>query len=97
MACISIKNKLISRSMLVGNSAYVPAPSSVEYLVVAGGGGGGAGPSSPSAGASGGSGIVVLRYSDTYPLATSTTGSPTVTTTGGFRIYTYTGSGTITF
>jgi hypothetical protein len=29
-------------------------------------------------------------------LATSTTGSPTVTTTGGFRIYTFTATGSIT-
>jgi hypothetical protein len=46
---------------------------------------------------SGGSGIVVIRYPDTYPAATSTTGSPTITTTGGNRIYRFTGSGSITF
>jgi hypothetical protein len=59
------------------------------------GGGGGGGYSSgtwrPSAG---GSGIVILRHPDTFSTAT-TTGSPTVTTTGGFKIYTFTGSGTI--
>jgi hypothetical protein len=38
-----------------------------------------------------------LRYADTFDLAASTTGSPTVTTTGGYRIYQFTGSGTITF
>jgi hypothetical protein len=38
-----------------------------------------------------------LRYPDTFSLATSTTGSPTVTTAGGYRIYKFTGSGSITF
>jgi hypothetical protein len=38
-----------------------------------------------------------LRYSDTNTLATATTGSPTVTTAGGYRIYTFTASGSITF
>jgi hypothetical protein len=38
-----------------------------------------------------------LRYADSFDAATATTGSPTVTVTGGFRIYQFTGSGTITF
>jgi hypothetical protein len=46
---------------------------------------------------SGGSGIVILRYADTYPAATSTTGSPTITVSGGYRIYKFTASGSITF
>lgn len=46
---------------------------------------------------SGGSGIVIIRYPDNNPLAASTTGSPIVNTTGGFRIYKWTGSGSITF
>ena len=48
-------------------------------------------------GAAGGSGIVIIRYEDTYPLATSTTGSPTVTNPTGYRVYTFTASGSITF
>ncbi|NDD03549.1 MAG: fibronectin type III domain-containing protein [Proteobacteria bacterium] len=83
-------------------SALTPMPLvSVAYLVVAGGGGGGrfysgggGGGSSPRAGGSGGSGVVILRASRS---AASTTGSPTVTTSGGDTIYTFTGSGSITF
>jgi hypothetical protein len=37
-----------------------------------------------------------VRYLDTFKAAT-TTGSPTVTVTGGYRFYTFTGSGSITF
>jgi hypothetical protein len=39
---------------------------------------------------------VVIRYADTFRAA-STTGSPTETVAGGFRIYTFTASGSITF
>jgi hypothetical protein len=59
-----------------------------------GGGGGGAGGASGAT--AGGSGVVIIRYSDTYRSAT-TTGSPTVTVSGGYRIYQFTGNGTITF
>jgi hypothetical protein len=48
-------------------------------------------------GGSGGSGIVIIRYADSFPAASSTTGSPTVTVAGGFRVYTFTSSGSITF
>jgi hypothetical protein len=54
------------------------------------------GASPPLAGA-GGSGIVILRYSDSYAAAVTTTGSPTITISGGYNIYTWTSSGSITF
>jgi hypothetical protein len=40
---------------------------------------------------------VVVRYADTYALAASTTGSPSINTTGGYHYYTFTSSGTITW
>jgi hypothetical protein len=42
----------------------------------------------------GGSGVVIIRTSDT---ATSTTGSPTITTVGSDTVYVFNSSGTITF
>jgi hypothetical protein len=61
-----------------------------------GGGGGGDANSGPTPGP-GGSGIVVIRYPNTYLTAASTTGSPTYTNTGGNHIYKFTSSGSITF
>jgi hypothetical protein len=40
---------------------------------------------------------VVIRYSSNYAQATSTTGSPTYTNSGGYIVYRWTTSGTITF
>jgi hypothetical protein len=40
---------------------------------------------------------VIIRYADSYPAASATTGSPTITVAGGFRIYQWTSSGSITF
>jgi hypothetical protein len=66
--------------------------------------GGGAAADNRSAGNSyngtfgnGGSGIVIVRYADTYQAATSTTGLPTITVAGGYRVYKWTSSGSITF
>ncbi len=55
-----------------------------------GGGGGGDG-------GNGGSGVVIVRYPDRYNNATSVTGSPTLTISGGYKLYTFTSSGSITF
>jgi hypothetical protein len=60
-------------------------------------GGGGGGGYSATTGGQGGSGIVILRYPDSYPAANGTTGSPTITTSGGWRTYTFTQSGSISF
>jgi hypothetical protein len=61
-----------------------------------GGGGGGGGYSSGNASANGGSGVVIISYSSGYKLATAT-GTYTQTTVSGNYIFTFTGSGTITF
>ena len=44
----------------------------------------------------GGSGIVIISYPDTYSAASAYVGA-TYTTVGGYRIYTFTSSGSITF
>jgi hypothetical protein len=73
-----------------------PPPGTVN---TGGGGGGGLGSGAfvKYNGSAGGSGIVIIRYSAGYKAATSTTGSPTITITGGYRIYKWTSSGSITF
>jgi hypothetical protein len=40
---------------------------------------------------------VIIRYPDSFSEAVATTGSPSVTVSGGYRIYQWTGSGSITF
>lgn len=47
----------------------------------------------------GGSGIVIIAYSTSFAAAVATTGSPTYSTASrsGFHVYTFTGSGSITF
>jgi hypothetical protein len=81
-----------------GNSgAYLGLNSTAGTVNTGGGGGGGASQGTQLNGSAGGSGIVVIRYADTFPNAASTTGSPTLYTTGGYKYYKFTGSGSITF
>jgi hypothetical protein len=64
------------------------------------GGGGGQGDTAVTPnqyGGTGGSGIVVIRYPSYMPIAASTTGSPEMTVTDAWRVYTFLQSGTITF
>ena len=61
-------------------------------------GGGAGGRSQPNGpGENGGSGIVIIRYADIYAPAPATTGSPVITVAGGYRVYTWTSSGSVTF
>ncbi len=62
-----------------------------------GGGGGKAYSTVAGPGAAGGSGVVIIRYPDTYADAVSTTGSVNYNNVGGFKIYTFTSPGSITF
>jgi hypothetical protein len=67
-----------------------------------GGGGGGGHNGDPTYfdGGNGGSGVVIIRFPDTYPNLTSIGGGLTysLTTTGGYKIYKFTnGTGLITF
>jgi hypothetical protein len=70
----------------------------VDYAPATGGaqnsGGGGGGFTDPYWRVGGGSGVVIIRTTAT---AASTTGSPTVTQSGGYNFYKFTGSGSITF
>jgi hypothetical protein len=60
------------------------------------GGGGGGGGGDVGSGGNGGKGVVIIRHSDAFAQA-STTGSPAITTSSGFRIYVFNDSGTITW
>ncbi len=64
---------------------------------VANTGGGGGGACSSAVASIGGSGVVIIRYPNTYADAVSVTGAYTFTNTGGYKIYSWTGSGSITF
>ena len=66
-----------------------------EFVTVSGGGGSSASSESPTTGGTGGTGVVILRVPTAFYSAT-TTGSPTVSTSGSDTIMIFTGSGSYT-
>jgi hypothetical protein len=72
-------------------------PGGAAVVNSGGGGGGSSWTSGSRLGGSGGSGIVIISYPSSYAFASATTGSPTVTVTGGNIVYSFTSSGSITF
>jgi len=80
-----------------GNGGNGGSPSSSTAGGTNLGGGGGADSTPSGTARAGGSGIVIIRYADTFAAAVSTTGSPTITVAGGYRVYSWTGNGSITF
>lgn len=82
-----------------GNGGFGFSPGNgTSGTTNSGGGGGGGNYGTPAySGGNGGSGIVIIRYTSNYDAAASTTGSPTVSTSGSYRYYVFTGSGSITW
>jgi hypothetical protein len=68
-----------------------------DGTVNTGGGGGAAAYTGTGPVGSGGTGVVIIRYLDSRPAASNTTGNPTITVAGGYRTYKFTSSGTFTF
>ena len=80
-----------------GGGAGGTTGSGVAGTANTGGGGGGAS-SSGGGGGAGGSGVVILRYvTADYSGTRTTTGSPSVTTSGIYTILTFNSSGSVTF
>jgi len=81
-----------------GSGASAGGVSGTNGTSGTGGGGGGVTyPAGSAYGGNGGKGVAIIRYADTYAAASNTTGSPNVIIDGGYRIYVWTTSGTITF
>jgi len=80
-----------------GGGGTAPAPTGTNGSQNTGGGGGGGFSNNGNSG-SGGSGIVIIRYPDIYADPVSVTGTYNTANTGsGFKVYTWTATGSITF
>jgi hypothetical protein len=75
-----------------GSSESAQAPSGTDYL---GGGGGGGFQGHGCIGGDGGNGVVIIKV-PTSAYSGTTTGSPTVTTSGDYKVLNYQSSGTYT-
>lgn len=82
---------------LRGGSGGTGGGGAANTSATANTGGGGGGGSNPQVAGAGGSGVVIIRYPDTFDAASATTGSPTITVTGGYRIYQWTTNGSVTW
>jgi hypothetical protein len=79
-------------------SGRADSAGSQTATINTGGGGSGSSDSPTGNGSAGASGLILLRYADTFPAASSTTGSPVgPVTSGGYKYYKFTGTGSITF
>lgn len=79
-----------------GGNNYVATSGTVNTGSGGGAGGAKATTGTNQNGGNGGSGVAIIRYPNTYSQASATTGSPTYSTSGGYHIYKFTGTGTIT-
>jgi hypothetical protein len=80
-----------------GGGGALDRSGETGFANTGGGGGGASGNFTNATGGAGGSGIVIIRYPFYQAPATSTTGSPKMIIVGGWRVYTFVASGTITF
>ena len=81
-----------------GAGGLNPGPGGARNSAYGSGGGGG-GNSPINSSTAGQNGVAIIAYSSTFPLATATTGSPSYSgvSRSGYHVYTFTGSGSITF